>query len=119
MVTGFLLFQASLAALLPLISRPIIPAPALLIILRLIILLLVVIPGPIVAAVIPAMIPRSVVVAVVVVSPLPAVVPLAVIRLLVPLVKIVKDERERERDAKADLRLSRALGGNEQAACGE
>ena len=35
------------------------------------------------------------------------------------LVEVVKCERERERDAKADLGLSRGLGCNEQAACCE
>ena len=43
---------------------------------------------------------------------------LTVIRLLaiVALVEVVKREREWERDAKADLRLSRVLGCNEQTA---
>jgi hypothetical protein len=43
----------------------------------------------------------------------------AIVRLLVALVEIVKEKRERERDAKADLRLSRALGCKEQTACCE
>jgi hypothetical protein len=41
------------------------------------------------------------------------------VRLLVALVEVVKREWERQRDAKANLRLSRVLGCNEQTACSE
>jgi hypothetical protein len=55
------------------------------------------------------------VVAVAVIGTLAVVVRLAIIAL----VEVVKSERERERDAPADLRLSWALGGKEQTACCE
>jgi hypothetical protein len=74
----------------------------------------VIIPWPVVTAMIPVIVraPRAVIAL--------AVVALAVIGLvIVALVEVVKCERERERDAKADLGLSRGLGCNEQAACCE
>jgi hypothetical protein len=95
---------------------------------RSVVALLIVIPWPIILAVKVHMPGGSAIAAAAVVAlaviDTPPVVRLAVvgtltvIRLLaiVALVEVVKREREWERDAKADLRLSRVLGCNEQTA---
>jgi len=109
-------FQALLAALV-VVALAVIPSPAR----PKIALWLIVVLWPVIIpwAVIPAAIivvvraPRGII-ALAVVRTLPTIV-----RLLVALIEIVKRKWERERDAEADLRLSRALGRQEQAACGE
>jgi hypothetical protein len=70
----------------------------------------VVVPGPVVLAV-KVGAPRGCAVARAAVITLAIIDRLAaVVRLLIPLVEVVKQKWERQRDAKADLALSRALG---------
>jgi hypothetical protein len=106
-------------------------APTRPVVARLVVARLVVVPGPMILAVKVRM-PRGGTVAGAAVGPLAVIGTLAVVRLtvistlaivrlrlLIALVEVVKQKRERERDAKADLRLSRVLGRDEQTACRE